>query len=95
MKDAKNDLIKELNSNPTEKNWELFLKKAKKDRAKYYSVIYPKGIKDRLSLRESYAVIYDNRYKQMYKVPIIKNTKKGIEGATMYLKGLEVNRKVL
>lgn len=92
---GKKDLIEELNSNPDEKNWSLFKQRAKKDKAKYYYVIYPKEVKDSLNLRKAYAVIYDNRYKQLYKVPIIKTTGKGIRGATIYLEGLEVNRKVI
>lgn len=87
--------IEEFGSNPDEKNWKLFLNKAKKDKARYYHVIYPQGVKNKLSLSGAYAVIYNSSYKQLYKIPIIKKTKNGIEGATIYLKELEVNRRVL
>ncbi|MGD0728961.1 MAG: hypothetical protein ABR981_02700 [Candidatus Micrarchaeaceae archaeon] len=92
---GRNDIIEELNKNPDEKNWSLFGQRAKKDKAKYYYVIYPKEVKDSLNLKKAYAVIYDGKYKQLYKVPIIKTKGNGIIGATMYLKGLEVNRKVI
>jgi hypothetical protein len=90
-----NNLIDRLNGDPSERNWELFRKQIKKDRAKYYSVIYPTEVKDRMNLKKAYAVIYDNKYRQLYRVPIIKSTKRGIEGATINLEGLEVNRRVM
>lgn len=101
MKNAKSttrkgdSFMEEFNRNPDEKNWALFGKKLGKDKAKYYQVIYPTEVRDRMNLKKAYAVIYDSRYRQLYKIPIIKNTKKGIEGATVYLKDLEVNRKVM
>ena len=93
--ESKGSFIDELNKSPDERHWALFAKQAQKDRAKYYYVLYPKEVKDSLNLRKAYAVIYDGRYKQLYKVPILKTSGKGIRGATIYLKGLEVNRKVI
>ena len=87
--------ITEFNKNPDEKNWELFKKKMVKYKAAYYYVIYPSSLKGRLSLRDAYAVIYNKQYKQLYRVPIIKTAKKGIEGATIYLKNLDVNRRAI
>ncbi len=91
----KDTLIEEFNRNPDEKHWNAFKSKMRKDKAKYYYVIYPKDVKTSMNLRTAYAVIFNGRYRQLYKIPIIKNAKKGIEGATIYLKGLEVNRRVI
>ena len=87
--------IREFNNNPDEKHWELFKKRLKKDKAKYYYVIYPKELKGRQNLKYAYAVIYNAKYRQLYKVPVIKTGGKGIDGATIYLKDLEVNRKAI
>ncbi|MDE1871448.1 MAG: hypothetical protein KGI06_04395 [Candidatus Micrarchaeota archaeon] len=87
--------IGEFSRNPDERNWGLFRKRMLKDRAKYYYVVYPSSLKGKMSLREAYAVIYDGSYRQLYRIPIIKETSKGIEGATMYLKELDVNRKAI
>ena len=48
-----------------------------------------------MNLKKAYAVIYDGKYRQLYKVPIVKSARNGIEGATIYFKDLEVNRKVM
>lgn len=87
--------IAEFNRNPDEKHWEAFRKRIVKDKAKYYYVVYPGSVKNSMNLREAYAVIFDGKYRQLYKVPIVKRAKKGIEGATLYLKDLEVNRKAI
>jgi hypothetical protein len=96
VKSPKEDsFIAEFNKTPDEKHWAEFAKRMKKDHAKYYYAFYPGGVKGNLSLRDAYAVIYNDQYKQLYKVPVIKTTKKGIEGATIYLKNLDVNRKAI
>lgn len=101
MKNAKSatkkgdSFMEEFNRNPDEKSWAIFGKKLSKDKAKYYQVIYPTEVRDKMNLKKAYAVVYDGKYRQLYRIPIIKNTKKGIEGATIHLKGLEVNRKVM
>jgi hypothetical protein len=95
-KGSKEDsFIADFNKNPDEKNWGLFMKRMKKDGAKYYFVVYPGSLDNSLNLRNAYAVIYNGAYKQLYKVPIIKNGKRGIEGATIYLKDLDVNRRAI
>jgi len=94
-KDSKGSFISEFNENPTEQNWDKFKKLMKKDRARYYYVVHPHGLKNKMNLKNAYAVIYDGKFRQMYKVPIIKKTKEGIIGATIYLKELEVNRKAI
>ena len=62
---------------------------------RYYYTFYPNGIQGSMSLKGAYAVIYDRRMKSLYKVPITKTAGKGVEGATIYLKGLEINRKII
>lgn len=95
MAARKSSFMDEFSRNPDERHWDAFKTKMKKDRAKYYYVIYPKDVKSSMNLGEAYAVIYDGRYRQLYRVPIIKKTNKGVEGATYYLKDLEVNRKAV
>lgn len=48
-----------------------------------------------MSLKGAYAVIYDGRMRSLYNVPVIKRAGKRIEGATAYLKGLEINRSII
>lgn len=80
---------------PSEKNWSLFAAQTKKDNAKYYYIYYPSGLKTKNDLTAAYAVIYDAKSKPLYKVPIIKRVKSGIEGATIYFRDLEINRKMM
>lgn len=96
MKRSKSmSFIREFNKNPDERNWKTFSKKLVKDRAKYYYVVYPDGPKSKSRIREAYAVIYDARYRQLYRIPIIRITSKGTENAMAYLKNLDVNRKMI
>lgn len=89
------DKMAALLKDQSEKNWETFPAQAKKDKAKYYYIYYPSGLKTKNDLSSAYAVIYDAKAKPLYKVPIIKRVKGGIEGATIYFKGLEINRKMM
>jgi hypothetical protein len=91
---AKTDLISQLEASPTEANWKKAVPKLLKE-GKYYYVFYPKEVKASMNLTEAYAVIYDKKYKSLYKIPIIKKVGKEIEGATWYLKGLEINRSII
>ncbi len=92
---AGNKFIEEFNRNPTEENWKKFEGVMKKDKARYYYVAFPAGVKGKGSLKDAYAVIYNGQRKQLYKIPVMKKTKKGIEGATIHLMGLEVNRRAI
>jgi hypothetical protein len=94
-KSQNSEFIDEFNRNPDERNWGLFMKRMKKDNARYYYVVYPGSLKGKMSLKDAYAVVYDGKYRQLYRVPIIKSGKNGIEGATIYLKDLDVNRKAI
>ncbi|MDE1869118.1 MAG: hypothetical protein KGH60_04110 [Candidatus Micrarchaeota archaeon] len=91
----KDNKMEALLKDPSEENWSLFAAQAKKDKAKYYYIYYPSGLKTKNDLSNAYAVIYDAKSKPLYKVPIIKRVKSGIEGATFYFKGLEINRKMM
>ena len=81
--------------NSCEENWAEFAGALKGSGAKYYRVVF--GNKGKLNkvqeLTKSYAEIYDAKYKQIAKVPIFKTVGKKIEGATIYMKGLEVSNR--
>lgn len=91
---SKQDVIAQLEADPTEENWKKAVPKILKE-GKYYYTFYPKGIQGELSLKGAYAIIYDKSYKNLYKVPIFKKVGKGVEGALWYLKGLEINRSII
>lgn len=75
---------------PNTKNWEEFAKILKKSGIKYYKTFYANGKLKRLEdLTESYALLYDGRYRVITKVPVYKTISKGIEGALIYLMGLQ------
>ena len=91
---GRSDIIAELKANPTEENWKKASAKILKE-GKYYYAFYPNGIQGSMSLKGAYAVIYDGRMRSLYNVPVIKRAGKRIEGATAYLKGLEINRSII
>jgi adenine specific DNA methylase Mod len=84
-----NDIAEKLWKDPSERNWKELSQTLKKAGAKYYNVVFNKGkIAKKDDLREAYAEIFDAKEKQIAKVPVFKSKGKGIEGATIYLKGL-------
>ena len=91
---GKSDMIAELEANPSEENWKRAGWKILKE-GRYYYTFYPDGVQGSMSLKGAYAVIYDKGYKSLYKIPLFKKAGKGIEGATWYLKGLEINRSII
>ncbi|MDE1846120.1 MAG: hypothetical protein KGH53_02475 [Candidatus Micrarchaeota archaeon] len=98
MKDSKqnfNEIAQRLWKDQSEDNWKELAASLKKDNVKYYKVFFEK--KSKLNkiedLRKSYAQLYDSKYRSVAKVPIFKKGKNGMEGATIYLKGLMVNNK--
>ena len=91
---GKADIITALEANPSEENWKKARAKILKE-GKYYYTFYPNGIQGAMSLKGAYAVIYDRRMKSLYRVPITKRAGHGVEGATIYLKGLEINRSII
>ena len=86
-----NVIINELWANPSEENWKKAKAKILKE-GKYYFTFYPEEIQGSMNLKSAYAIIYNKGAKVLYRVPVIKKTGKGIGGATIYLKGLEINR---
>ena len=95
----KNDNIKviadKLWKEQSEANWEKLSDSLKKNRIAYYKVFFEKksGIRKIEDLRKSYAQLYDSKYKTVAKIPIFKKNKLGMEGATIYLKGLLINNR--
>jgi len=84
------EIAKRLTEDPSEENWKKFAAALKKSSAKFYRVVYMHGsLKNAEDLRQSYAELYDSKKKLIARVPIFKNMKNGVEGATIYLKGLE------
>ena len=79
----------------SEENWLEFAKALKNSKARYYKVVF--GNKGKLTkvqeLTKSYAQIYDAKHNPMAKIPIFKTKGKKIEGATIYMKGLEVSNR--
>ncbi|MDE1869397.1 MAG: hypothetical protein KGH71_00225 [Candidatus Micrarchaeota archaeon] len=90
-----NDIAQRLWKDQSEDNWEALAGALKKSNVKYYRVMFAK--KSKLNkiedLRKSYAQLYDSKYKTVAKIPLFKKMKGGMEGATIYLKGLQVNNK--
>lgn len=83
-----------VNNDPSENNWKAFAAAFKKSGAKYYRVVFTAGkLKGIDGLRSSYVELYDSKYKSIGRVPVFTNVGKGIEGATIYLKGLQVNNR--
>jgi len=90
---VKNNIAKiaeQLWKDPNEKNWEAFTRALKKSQIKYYQTVYINDKIRRLrDLKQSYAELYDGKYRVVTKVPVYKKASKGgIEGATIYLMGL-------
>jgi hypothetical protein len=85
-------IVADLWKNPTDKTWEKFASELKKDKKiKYYKTIYTTGkIKRFQDLKQSYAILYDTKYKVVTKVPLFMKRKEGLTGATIYLMGLSV-----
>ncbi|MGC8694405.1 MAG: hypothetical protein ACP5RI_02190 [Candidatus Micrarchaeia archaeon] len=86
--DELNKIAEELWKSPNEDNWSRFRDVLKKSKAKYYKVIYEKSLGSKEDLRKSYAELYDSKYKLITKIPIFKEVKGGVEGATINLEGL-------
>ncbi|MDE1825238.1 MAG: hypothetical protein KGH77_03320 [Candidatus Micrarchaeota archaeon] len=90
------EIAEKLWKDQSEDNWKILADVVKGGNIKYYKVFFEK--KSKLNkiedLRKSYAELYDRKYRSIVKVPIFKKDKRGIEGATIYLKGLMINNRV-
>lgn len=93
-KSEKMDIIAKLNADPTKANWEAARKKLL-DEGRYYYVFFPNGMKGKSSLFDANVVIYNKAGKQLYKVPVYQKEGRGVRGATIHLKGLEINRSII
>jgi hypothetical protein len=87
-KNGDSTIVEELNANPDRNNWEKFRKYLLRSKAKYYKVFYPKKLKSKKELLYAYAVIYDSKYRQMFKIPVYMKEKGSVHGATIYFKEL-------
>ena len=87
-------MAEKLWKDPSEKNWEVFGRSLAKNGAKYYSIVFSKvKLAKKDDLREAYAEIFSANGQRIARVPVFKSKGKGIEGATIYLKGLlNINR---
>ena len=89
------EIAEKLWKDQSDKNWNEFAKSLKKGNAKYYKVFFEKNkLKKVEDLKTSFAEIYDAKYRPLTRVPVFKGKGKNMEGATIYLKGLQVNNRV-
>ncbi len=88
-------IVRKLNSDQSEENWESFASALKKSGIRYYNVVFPSGLDGEADLTKSHITLYDKNYAEKHKIPVLCRHGKKIEGATRYLIGLEINRKVL
>lgn len=84
-----NEAAERLWKAPSEKNWKSFGAAIKRGKVKYYNVVFSKGkLAKTDDLREAYVELYDAKERQVAKAPVYVSKGKGVEGATIYLKGL-------
>ncbi len=91
-----NGIVSQLWKEPNEKNWVSFSKALKGSGIKYYKVIFANAgkLNKMQDLAKSYVELYDAKYRLVNKVPLFMKTGKKIDGATIYLKGLQVSNRV-
>lgn len=95
-RDEKNKIgeaVKVLNENPNNENWAKFSAELKNSKAKHYKIFYPDALKGKDNLTKAYAVLYDSQFKVLFKIPVISINNKSVNGATIYLKELTLNRR--
>ncbi|MEM3839293.1 MAG: hypothetical protein QXF01_01800 [Candidatus Micrarchaeaceae archaeon] len=83
------EVAAKLLEDPSEKNWKEFSSALKRSKAKFYNIVFAKGkLSKKDDLREAFAEIYDSKERLLAKVPIFMKKGGGIEGTTIYLRGL-------
>jgi hypothetical protein len=88
------DFMEEFKKNPDEAHWKQFVDMMKRDNASYYKTVFAgKNIGSADDLKDAYVIIYDKNYDRLYTVPIVVLRDGKYEGATIYLRDLEINRK--
>lgn len=88
-------IVEGLWKNPRAEQWDRFAQLLSESGARYYRIFFPAGLENSSALRDSYAMVYDGGYRPMFKIPIMKRSGKTVEGATIYLKALDLNRKAV
>ena len=88
------DFMEEFRKKPDEAHWEQFAKMLKKDKAAYYKTVFSgKNIGSADDLKDAYVIVYDREYERLYTAPMAMLKDGKYEGATIYFKDLEINRK--
>ncbi len=90
------DIAVKLWKEPSKRNWETFARALGESPITYYKIVFAnEGKLNKMQdLTKSYAELYDAKHKVVTKVPIfMKNGKKIVRGATIYLIGLQVLNK--
>ncbi len=87
------EIAEQLWKEPEEEHWKEFSSELGKSKIKYYKVVFGDKLSSEKGLKDSWAELYNDKYENVTKVPIFMNKGKQVEGATYYLKGLQVNNK--
>lgn len=91
MKTSIQEIGETLWKDPSERNWKVLSSSLNKTGVVYYKAFFGKGkLKNTQDLRSSYVELYDKKREFLTKIPIFMKQKKGLRGATIYLKGLMV-----
>ena len=94
MKNGIQEISDKLWDNPDEKNGKQLSGSLKKAGIVYYKTVYNKGkLKNTQDLKKSYVELYDKKAAFVTKVPLFMKKGKELRGATIYLKGLQINNK--
>jgi RNase H-fold protein (predicted Holliday junction resolvase) len=89
------EAVKRLNGEQSESNWKSLASTLKKSGIKYYKVGYAASLDGESDLTKAHVKLYDKKHSEVYTIPLIVMDGKRIEGATRFLIGLEINRRVL
>ena len=85
------DIANKLRKDPSEKNWKSLAAVLKRGDVAYYRTFFGKGkLSSTQDLRKSHVKLYDKKKKEVAEIPIFVGKGRGIEGATIYLKGLSI-----
>ncbi len=90
FKSSDDEVIRNLNSDPSRDNWVKLESWLPSSRARYYKIYFREGnISSEQDLLGSYAAIFDSKMRELGKLPIYeKEPDGGIKGALIHLRGL-------
>ena len=88
MAAAMKEAVENLNENPSDANWEALAGKMRKGSVKYYHIF-----ESQKGGKKAYAVLYDARYRSLFRVPTFDKKGRKIKGVEEYLKCLLPNNK--